>query len=267
MPVIDRRGPPRFAPRLSALVLSALGVYLAFDLLSQELQASPRANLLAYIGALFFVRFALMLLLLVPRPVPWWEALSTGCGMALLPGLFVAAASPIDLDWLDAPAVAVHVIGSVLTSGSEWLRWRWKQQPANAGHLYVGGLFAFARHINYFGEILTFLGWALLTLSPAALLLPLGFATVLRLAYAPDLDNYIARRYGKDKRFNQWQQLPSLVPGGGGYGSPWTDLLTLSLVGFGVMALARTFLAVGGGLAVGDGGLAGAGDAFLGSAS
>ena len=46
--------------------------------------------------------------------------------------------------------------------------WRWKQQPANAGHLYVGGLFAFARHINYFGEILTFLGWALLTLSPAA---------------------------------------------------------------------------------------------------
>jgi hypothetical protein len=41
---------------------------------------------------------------------------------------------------------------------SELQRYRWKRQPQNAGRLYTGGLFAYARHINYFGDQELFTG-------------------------------------------------------------------------------------------------------------
>ena len=80
--------------------------------------------------------------------------------------------------------------------------------------------------------------------------MPLGFALALRKAYAPDLDRYIAKRYGKDPSFELWKRLPCLVPGGGGpeRGSPWTDLLTLGIAALGAMALARCVLAASAGL-------------------
>jgi hypothetical protein len=55
------------------------------------------------------------------------------------------------------------VLGSALNTGAERQRYRWKRRPENAGHLYTGGLFAYARHINYFGDQVLFTGWALIT--------------------------------------------------------------------------------------------------------
>lgn len=253
-PLVDRRATPKLAPRIIMLGLSAAGVAWANTLADEA--GSLRALLLVYVSMLFFARFALMLLVLVPRPVAWWEALCTGFGMAILPPLFVVAGarSSPDADHAlglyDLPALALYSIGSLLTSVSEWQRWRWKKLPANLGKLYVGGLFGIAQHINYFGEVLTFAGWALLTLNLIALLVPLGFALALRKAYAPDLDRYIAKRYGKDPSFELWKRLPCLVPGGGGpeRGSPWTDLLTLGIAALGAMALARCVLAASAGL-------------------
>ena len=105
------------APRLLMLGLSAAGVYWAVGFAEQDL----RGWLLVYVSALFLARFALMLLVLVPRHVPWWEALCTGCGMAVLPPLFVVAAesasSTREVSWLDGPAMLLYLVGSALTLG------------------------------------------------------------------------------------------------------------------------------------------------------
>ena len=75
-----------------------------------------------------------------------------------------------------------------------------------------GALFSLAKHINYTGEILTFVGWVALTQRRVALAVPLGFSVALCCVYAPDLDGYVRKRYGGDARFSEWCALPSFVP-------------------------------------------------------
>ena len=50
------------------------------------------------------------------------------------------------------------------------------------------GLFGYARHINYFGDVVLFTGWALMTGRPALLV------------NVPAQDRYLAERYGDEYR-------------------------------------------------------------------
>ena len=206
--IIDRTAQSNLVPRLACLTLVFVGVLVAW--LSAR---KPRQYLLVSIAAIFFVRFAAMLLQLVPRPVPIWEAICTGGGMAVLPFWLGAIANDaLDFSAVDGAALLVHVVGSLLTSGSEMQRWRFKRCKRNAGRLFVEGLFSQAKHINYTGEVLTFVGWCALTRRRDSLLVPLFFAIALHQVYAPDLDRYIRRRYKGDARFGEWRALPGFVP-------------------------------------------------------
>ncbi len=58
------------------------------------------------------------------------------------------------LDWGDGIAAMVYILGTLITLISETQRHKWKKQhPAT---LYKDGLFKYANHINYFGEMLSF---------------------------------------------------------------------------------------------------------------
>lgn len=204
--VIDRTRRTTAAPRLVCLALALIGVVVAW-----RAAQTPRQHLLALVAAIFFLRFALMLLLLVPRPMPWWEAGVTGGGMAVLPVILGVIARVDSLAPSDAASLLVHLLGSVLTSGSELQRWHFKR--TRQGRLYIGGqFFSHAKHINYTGEIITFVGWCALTRRLVALLVPAFFALALRHVYAPDLDRYVRRRYGNDPDIDLWKALPGFVP-------------------------------------------------------
>ena len=145
--------------------------------------------------------------------------------MLLLPTIFIHLAKDAGtLRVSDAAALAIHLFGSVLNSASEWQRWRWKRQPQNARRLYVEGFFGIAKHINYTGEILTHLGWALLSRHRVALIVPTFFALALCFAYAPDLQQYIRKRYGDDAQFARWQATSDFMPD-----ALWSWLLALTL--------------------------------------
>ena len=135
--------------------------------------------------------------------------------------------------------------GSYLTTGSELGRWAWKRQEAlndalyereaatlkklsrflepipgaqpgrkrgsKSGGCYTIGLFSVAKHVNYTGEVLCFVGWALLTRRARALLVPLLFAAALRWFYAPNLDRHLKRKYGEGSAFKAWYVPQSLV--------------------------------------------------------
>jgi hypothetical protein len=91
----------------------------------------------------------------------------------------------------------LYVAGSYLNTGSEYQRHVWKRRPQHQGQLYSGGLFRYARHINYFGDLLLFTGWVLtrrwvLLVVPVLMLLGFVFVNI------PALDRYLAERYGED---------------------------------------------------------------------
>ena len=88
----------------------------------------------------------------------------------------------------------------------------WKKDPANKGKLYTRGLFKYAMHINYFGDVLLFSGWALLTTQPWTLLLPLCMALSFIYFHIPGLDQYLATRYGQ--AFQDYtKRTKKLIPG------------------------------------------------------
>ena len=184
----------------------------------------------------------------VTRDVPWWEALATGFGMLVLQPLFMGlCAQPIlrrharklakdtagenDADGvvdnkkmknkdgpgrqraalaIDVCCVAVAAAGMVMSTWSE--AQRSDHLAAHPNTLYTGGLFSVARHINYTGEVVLFLGWAMLTRSRFALLVPCFFFASFHALYVPDLDQHLRGKH--PAQFAQWQQSTpaSLIP-------------------------------------------------------
>ena len=57
-------------------------------------------------------------------------------------------------------------------------------------------------HVNYFGDTVLFTGFALLTTSPWALLVPAVMTVGFVFLHIPMLDRYLATRYGE--AFEAW---------------------------------------------------------------
>ena len=75
-------------------------------------------------------------------------------------------------------------------------RKNWKTLPENQGQCYTGGLFKYSMHINYFGDSVSFTGWAVLTANGWALAMPALMTAMFIFVHIPGLDAYLAERYG-----------------------------------------------------------------------
>ena len=65
----------------------------------------------------------------------------------------------------------------------------------NRGKCYTEGLWTYAVHVNYSGDVVLFTGWALLTGYSACLILPAMMAYNFSYMQGPELDAYLANRY------------------------------------------------------------------------
>lgn len=159
-----------------------------------------RRSLLAGLSVVYLVRLAVTTYVLQTRRMPWSGAAVIGSWvivihvtMASLGGANAAATGAVT--WL---GVALYVAGSVLNTGSELQRKRWKQAPGHQGRLYTGGLFRYAVHVNYFGDLVLFTGFALVTGRPWALVIPALMACIFRFGNIPPLERHLAQRYGAE---------------------------------------------------------------------
>ena len=118
---------------------------------------------------------------------PWIAVIQIG--FALLGGTSKAAVGV-----LDVLALLLYVIGSYLNTGSEYLRYLWKLRPENQGHLYTRGLFRYSMHINYFGDLLLFSGFALLIHRLWAGIVPLLMLAGFVFFNIPPLDGYLRQK-------------------------------------------------------------------------
>lgn len=66
-------------------------------------------------------------------------------------------------------------------------------------------------HINYFGDVVLFTGWALLTATIWTLGLPLLMLLMFIFMHIPPLDEYLAERYGDEFKAYQ-SKTKRLIP-------------------------------------------------------
>ena len=100
------------------------------------------------------------------------------------------------------------MVGTLLNVGSEAERHLYRRP----GRLYTAGLWTLARHINYGGEVLSFVGHAL----PCGLgQLWVPFLMGVGMAYysVPELDHYLAEKYGAEWRRYVAATRYSMFPG------------------------------------------------------
>lgn len=147
-----------------------------------------------------------MVLFLLPRQLGWREAIGNSMVVwAVLYGFLVYWGDKnIPFGTIDAVALVFFIAGSSLTTGSELARKRWKDRPANHGHLYTGGAFGLAQHVNYFGEVVSFSGFAMLTRRPWAGIVPLSMLLAFVFIHIPALDQHLRERYKSE--FSRYQR-------------------------------------------------------------
>jgi protein-S-isoprenylcysteine O-methyltransferase Ste14 len=94
--------------------------------------------------------------------------------------------------------ILLFFTGSYLNSASEYFRYSWKQKRENAGRIYTGGLFKYARHINYFGDTVLFTGMAMVAHQIQLLIIPVSMAFIFVVILIPLKENYLKEKYGNE---------------------------------------------------------------------
>ncbi|NLR33012.1 methyltransferase family protein [Levilactobacillus tujiorum] len=163
--------------------------------------------------AIIFFRLNAMMFFWLPRGIGWSEAL----GNSLAFGLYYLGFPLLLIHggqlnfWFYGLGLIFFGIGSTLNTAAELLRKPFKADPRNADKLYRGGLFKYAIHINYFGDVLWVLGCALLTGNLYALLIPLALLALFVFSYIPTADRYLTTKYGE--AFTDYQrETKELIP-------------------------------------------------------
>lgn len=149
---------------------------------------------------LLLLRMAVTSLVLLPRRIEPPEAVAVGVWLAVIHlGFALAAmANPAPVGVAALVGGVLFVAGSLLNTVSEYQRKRFKERPANRGHLYTEGLFGLAMHINYFGDIVWAIGLAMITGSIWSAVIPLLMTAMFVRGHIPRLDAHLAARYGEE---------------------------------------------------------------------
>jgi steroid 5-alpha reductase family enzyme len=144
-----------------------------------------------------------------------WVLLTLSCALAAM-----TSSRAVPLGALAAVGVAVFGAGFAIEAAADAQKRRFRADPANRDRFIRTGLWAWSRHPNYFGEILLWIGIALVAL-PAltgwqyvTLVSPVFVAVLLtRISGIPLLEARAARRWGDQPDYRAYcDRTPVLVP-------------------------------------------------------
>ena len=146
-----------------------------------------------------YLRMWITLGYLLKRKIPMEEMFSIPLAFSLyyIGFAFLVYETQLPLDMLDGLGIFLFVVGSLVNTGSELQRNQWKKDPAHKGKLYTQGLFRYAMHINYFGDLLWVSGYAIITRNWYAISIPLFLFCFFAFFNIPQLDKYLQEKYGQ----------------------------------------------------------------------
>jgi len=164
-------------------------------------------------GVLMYIRMNLTTFHLLKRKMPIEELFGVIIGCAVYQIGFVLLggwqSSPLSL--LDVFGILLFIIGSYINTYSEIQRKRFKDDPNNNGKLYTQGLFKYARHINYFGDICWVTGWAIVTNNIWSMFIPISLTLGFIFLFIPELSRYLETNY-VDEYLDWKKQTKKLIP-------------------------------------------------------
>jgi protein-S-isoprenylcysteine O-methyltransferase Ste14 len=194
------RSVPQKALILSLQTLFLAGTFLL--LLTPTIHhgpLGPRVVLLGF-GSIVCLRYWFAMLALIKRELSYSEAGGIVMAFAVyfLGYGYLSLGRRGGIDWVDILAIVIFLFGCFLSTGSELQRDIWKKDPQNRGKLYTKGLFRFSMHVNYFGEELWVLAYAVVTRNPFSYIIPALVFALFAFTQIPDLDGHLARKYGTE---------------------------------------------------------------------
>ena len=144
-----------------------------------------------------------------------WCLMTLSCALAAM-----TSSTSAPLDPLGSIGVVVWCVGFGIEALADQQKRLFRQDPVNHGRFITSGLWAWSRHPNYFGEIMLWVGVALIAL-PAlrgwqyvTLVSPLFVYFLLtRVSGIPLLEARAKKRWGTDPEFERYSaSTPVLVP-------------------------------------------------------
>jgi len=184
---------------LTKFVLHGQKTELSAVTKAAALADSWRRHLCFGCAVVFIGRITVQMALFWHRRITWNEALAEA-GFIIPVSLFSLAKGCVRrrgqlLGWREFVGLLVFAAGTWVNLSSEFHRYIWKLDPAHAGRLYTEGLWRWAQHVNYAGEIGSFFGWALFCDARLNLWVPLAMLVGMAGWSVPELDFYLAKRY------------------------------------------------------------------------
>ena len=198
---------------VSAWILFGTGIDFLSNIFGKpKINASSIVRIVIFLSALiYFIKLCFTTFVLIKRQMQWNEVFEVGFFVAIIQILFAILTvynkeSFILVDWI---LIVLFLFGLYLNAGSEWGRHIWKKKESSKGKLYTEALFKYSMHINYFGDIVTFTAFALLTGSLWGLSIPVFMTLTFVFMHIPKLDKYLKERYKEqfDEYANKTQKL------------------------------------------------------------
>jgi len=161
---------------------------------------SVRNILILSCMSIYLLRLLFTLFVFFQRKLYWGEAIVIA---NIMPWIFPYIAYESgnfngSIGWIEIVGILMFLAGSFLNTASEYYRFSWKQKKENEAHLYVGGLFKYTRHTNYFGDIVLFSGLATVAHQIQLLIIPAAMASFFIIVIIPLKENYLREKYGNE---------------------------------------------------------------------
>ncbi len=192
---------PSLGAKLTLALLTLIGVIFAIRHIKFGFQASFLHNwIIISCTLIFYVLLIICLFAFIKRRVGWFEGIMVGILYGIMVAMFSIWGTQISstIVFLDITGIVLFCIGSFINSLSDYQRHVWKMQAENHGHLYTHGLFRYAMHINYFGDSIMFVGFAIVTQNAMSFIPVLFIILNLILFQIPQLDDHLKNKYGVD---------------------------------------------------------------------
>lgn len=159
-----------------------------------------RRLVLAAAAILYFLRVLGTLFAFIKRKVPWSEVATIAVWVGIIEVLFAyfGGRNEAPVGFWTLIGGCLVLVGSGINTGSEWHRKVWKRRPESRGHLLTAGLWRYSRHVNYFGDLVLFTGWVMMTGQLFLLIIPVLMFGGFAFSNVPAQDRYLAERYGEE---------------------------------------------------------------------
>ena len=139
-----------------------------------------------------------------------------------LAAALVVFTSPLkkDLNWLAYIGIIFWLVGFTFESLADLQKNRFRVKPENKGKFIQTGLWSVSRHPNYFGEIVIWIGVAVIALPIlrdwqwVTLISPLFVALlIIKISGIPKLEKYANTKWGGQQDYEEYKKnTPVLVP-------------------------------------------------------